>query len=150
MKLSTAVGGLAGAAALTIINQGVSQVDKEAPRLDLLGMNAVAKVAKPRMSLSDNKFFPLALGGDLISNSLYYAMAKGKTPQQTLLRGALLGLGAGISALVLPQRMGLNASLVNRTTKTKVMTVAWYIIGGLVAASAINLLESKNSAAVQP
>ena len=141
MKLSSAVGGLAGAAALTLINQGVSSIDKNAPRLDLLGMNAVAKVAKPKLPLVD-KFFPLVLGGDVISNSLYFAMAKGKTKGQTLLRGALLGLGAGLGALTIPQKMGLSSGPVARTTKTKVMTVAWYLIGGLVAAAAINMLSA--------
>jgi hypothetical protein len=145
MKLASAVGGLAGAAALTLINQGVSKIDKNAPRLDLLGMNAVAKVTKPKLPIID-KFFPLALGGDIISNSLYFAMAKGKTKEQTLIRGALLGLGAGLGALTIPQRIGLSSGPVTRSTKTKALTVAWYIIGGIIAAATINMVDRQSSA----
>ncbi|RAV98736.1 hypothetical protein [Pseudochryseolinea flava] len=143
MELKNAVGGLAGAAALTLINQGVAKFDKDAPRLDLLGMNAVAKFAKPKLPVLKN-LFPLAIGGDLISNSLYYAMAKGDTQQSTYLRGALLGLGAGLGAITLPQKLGMASGAVSRKTQTKVMTVAWYVIGGLVAAAAINLLNRGN------
>jgi hypothetical protein len=140
MELRNAVGGLAGACALTLINQGVAKFDKNAPRLDLLGMNAVAKFAKPKLPVV-NSLFPIALGGDLVSNSLYYAMAKGDTKQSTYLRGALLGLGAGLGAITLPQRLGMASGAVSRKPRTKVMTVAWYVIGGLVAAAAINLLN---------
>lgn len=140
MEISSAVGGLAGACALTLINQGVANFDKDAPRLDLLGMNAVAKIAKPRLPILKN-IFPLSVGGDLISNALYYSIAKGKTKEQTLLRGALLGLCAGVGAITVPQKLGMASGAVNRSRKTKVMTVAWYVIGGLVAAAAINLVD---------
>jgi hypothetical protein len=143
MKLATVIGGLAGATALTLINQGASKIDKQAPRLDLLGMNAVAKVVKPKLQISDS--FPLALGGDLISNSLYYSMAMGATKRATLIRGALLGIGAGLGAITIPQRLGINNAPVSTTTKTKVLTVAWYLLGGLVAAATINLLDRKRS-----
>jgi len=143
MKLSSAVGGLAGACALTLINEGVKKFDDNAPRLDLLGMNAVARVTKPKLPVVD-KFFPVAIGGDIISNSLYYAMAKGKTPERTMIRGALLGLGAGVGALTLPQRMGLSSKPVTRTAKTKILTVAWYVIGGLIAAATINLIDKSS------
>lgn len=145
MKLSTAVGGLAGAAALSLIDQGMHNIDKHAPALDLLSRNAVAKIAKPRLPVLKSGF-PLALGGDLVSNSLYFAMAKGNTAQQTLLRGALLGLGAGVGAVVIPQRLVTGSSSpVNPPMKKKILTVAWYVIGGLVAAATINLLESRES-----
>ena len=140
MDFKNAVGGLAGACALTLINQGVAKVDKDAPRLDLLGMNAVAKFVKPKLPIANN-LFPLAVGGDLISNSLYYAMAKGETHKSTYLRGALLGLGAGVGAITIPQKLGMASGAVSRKPSTKLMTVAWYIIGGLVAAAAINLLH---------
>ncbi len=78
----------------TLINQGASKIDREAPRLDLLGMNAVAKFVKPKLPIIGG-LFPLALGGDLISNTLYYSMAEENTKGSTLLRGALLGSTRG-------------------------------------------------------
>jgi hypothetical protein len=144
MNISTTIGGLAGATALTLINESVSKIDRGAPRLDLLGMNAVAKVVKPSLPILNTRFFPLALGGDLISNSLYFSLAKGTTKQNTYLRGALLGLGAGVGAITIPQRLGINNAPVTATTKTKILTVAWYVLGGLVAAATINLLEHRS------
>jgi hypothetical protein len=143
MKLSSAIGGLAGACALTIINQVVAKLDSKAPRLDLLGMNAVAKFVKSPKSAPFlvQKLLPMSVAGDLVSNSLYYAMAGSKSKQQTLIRGLLLGLGAGIGAVALPKQMGLDPSPTNLTTKTQGLTIAWYVLGGLVAAMTISAIE---------
>jgi hypothetical protein len=142
MKLSSALGGLAGACALTILNESVKKIDKNAPHMDLLGMNAVAKLMKGSgiKSLGSGKPEPASVAGDLISNSLYYGMANAGDKNKTMLRGALLGLGAGVGAVALAKPMGMNAEAEMQTTKTKVLTIAWYVIGGLVAAATINLL----------
>jgi hypothetical protein len=142
MKVSSTLGGLAGAAALTLMNEGVKKINSNAPRLDLLGQNAVAKFMKGNDMLSKTaqQFFPMA--GDLISNSLFYGMARGSSPANTMLRGALLGLGAGVGAVALPEVMGLDPKPTNKTNETKLMTIAWYVVGGLVAAAVINALDS--------
>jgi hypothetical protein len=141
MKLTSTLGGLAGAAALTFLNQTAKNMTADAPRLDLLGQNALAKLMKGNdmLSKTTKEFFPLA--GDLISNSLFYGMARGTSPGNTMMRGALLGVGAGLGALTLPKTMGLDEQATNKTTQTKVMTVAWYLLGGLVAAAVINALD---------
>jgi hypothetical protein len=146
IKLSTVIGGLAGACALTLINQVVSRIDREAPRLDLLGMNAVAKFFKGPKStpLVVQKLLPLSLAGDLVSNTLYYGLAAGRSKDQTLLKGLALGLGAGIGAVSLPKPMGLDATPTNLSRKTQALTIAWYIIGGLVAAAVINAIDEKD------
>jgi hypothetical protein len=143
MNIRSTIGGLAGACALTILNESVKKLDKDAPRMDLLAMNAVARLMKGNNLLSQTagKLFPIALAGDLVSNSLYYSMADSGDKNKTLIRGGLLGLGAGLGAVVLPRTLGLNDEATTRTLKTKVLTVTWYVIGGLVAAAAINLLE---------
>lgn len=142
MKVSSTLGGLAGAAALTLMNQGVKKLDKDAPRLDLLGENALAKFMKGNdmLSKTTQQFFPLA--ADLISNSLFFGMARGNSSSATLVRGALLGLGAGIGAMALPKPLGLNPDYTAKNNHTKVLTVAWYVLGGLVAAAVINALDS--------
>jgi len=143
MKLSSAIGGLAGAATLTVLNETVKQFDKDAPRLDLLGMNAVAKVVKgPKGKPLKEKVQPASLAADMISNALYYAMAKANNKQNTYLRGALLGLGAGLSAIAVAKPLNENDAT-NKTQKTQAMTIAYYIVGGLVAAAVINLLGGK-------
>jgi hypothetical protein len=145
MNVKSTIGGLAGACALTLLNESAKKLDKDAPKLDLLGMNAVARFMKGQdlMSLTANKLFPTAMAGDLITNSLYFSMADSGDKNKTYIRGTLLGLGAGIGAVALPKTLGLDEKPTARTMKTKVLTVAWYIVGGLVAAAAINLLQSK-------
>lgn len=147
MNFKSTLGGLAGACTLTLLNESVKKLDKDAPRMDLLGMNAVARLMKGSNILTQTagKLFPVALAGDLVSNTLYYSMADTGDRNKTLLRGALLGLGAGLGAVVLPKTLGLNDDATTRTMKTKVLTVSWYVIGGLAAAAAINLLNKNNS-----
>lgn len=139
MKLSSALGGLAGACALTILNESAKKIDKDAPRLDLLGMNAVAKLTKG--SLRPGSQHQVSLASDLLSNSLYYGMANAGDKSKTLTRGTLLGLGAGLGAVTLAKPLGLDGRMAEASTKTKALTVAWYIIGGLIAAAVINLLD---------
>lgn len=145
MKLTAAIGGLAGACALTLINQGMAKLDRKAPRLDLLGMNAVAKFIKSPKTAPPlvKSLLPMSVTGDLVSNSLYFAMASGRNKNQTLLRGLLLGLGAGMGAVALPKDGALDDTPANFTDKTKLLTIAWYVIGGLVAAAAINAMEDR-------
>ena len=146
MNVRSTLGGLAGACTLTLLNESIKKIDKDAPRMDLLGMNAVARLMKGNNILTQtaDRLFPVALAGDLVSNSLYYSMADAGNKKNTLIRGSLLGLGAGLGAVVLPKTLGLNDEATTRTLKTKVLTVTWYVLGGLVAAAAINLLNRKN------
>jgi hypothetical protein len=43
---------------------------------------------------------------------------------------------------VLPEPLGLEPQHTSKTNQTKAMTIAWYVIGGLVAAAVINALDS--------
>ena len=145
MNVKGTLGGLAGACALTLLNEGARKLDKDAPKMDLLGMNAVARLVKGNNLLTQaaDRIFPVAVAGDLVSNSLYYSMAETADNKNTLIRGTLLGLAAGVGAVVLPKMLGLNEDATASTTKTKVLTIAWYLIGGVVAAAVINGLERK-------
>jgi hypothetical protein len=142
MKLSSTLGGLAGAGALTLLNQGAKKIDKDAPRLDVLGTDAFSKMLKSANVNVKNgsALFGIALAGDLISNSLYYGMTGTGTRQQKIVKGAMLGLTAGLGAVLLAEPLGLDKSTTNKNTKTQVMTVAWYMLGGIIAAAASSLL----------
>ena len=87
----------------------------------------------------------LALAGDLVTNSLYYALVGvgSPDPASALLRGAALGAAAGIGAVVLPPLIGLGSAPSRRTPQTKAMTFAWYLAGGLAAAGAWSLLQNR-------
>jgi hypothetical protein len=63
-----------------------------------------------------------------------------QAPQAVWLCGPLLGLGAGLCALALPPLIGLGKKPTRRTRETKLMTVGWYVAGGLATAAALRLL----------
>ena len=114
----------------------------DAPRMDVLGERAIAKgmqavgVVPPPL---DDLYVP-TLVGDLVSNSLYYSLIGVGDRDGVWMRGALLGLAAGIGGVVLPGPMGLGKAPSARTPQTVAMTVAWYLVGGLAAAAACRLL----------
>jgi len=47
----------------------------------------------------------------------------------------LLGLAAGVGAVFLPKHIGLGEEMTARTRETELMTVGWYLAGGLAAAA---------------
>lgn len=134
--------GLAGSAALTLVHQTARALTDLAPRADILGMRAIAKAVRKTGAQSppDDRLYPLALAGDLLGNTLYYSLVGTAEGLSALLRGSALGLAAGAGALALPGPMGLGSRPTNRTLPTQVMTVAWYLIGGLVAAGVSTVL----------
>lgn len=138
-------GGLAGAVALTLIHETLKRTFPQAPRMDLLGMNALAKglhLMKVKTP-DERKLYNLTLAGDLVSNTLYYSVAGITKKAHPLVRGSMLGLAAGLGAILLPKPMHLNSSYSARTTQTKIMTIGLYVIGGLVASAVMMAIDRK-------
>ena len=143
--ISSYAGGVAGAAVLTILHELIRKNVADAPRMDRMGIEATAKLFR-KVNLqppSEKKLFFYSMAGDIIGNSLYYSRIAMGTKKQVWMNGAMLGLTAGLSAVYLPNKLGLNEAHSNRTTKTQLMTVGLYVIGGLVAAATINLIKDK-------
>ena len=137
-----AVSGFTGALALTAVHQLAQYISADAPRMDVVGRRAIAAglEAAGRPVPDEPTLQRWALAGDVLSNSLYYSMiACGRRPR-VWARGAALGLAAGVGALVLPRQMGLGAPPRSYSAANQVMTVAWYTLGGLVAAAAAQSL----------
>jgi len=77
-----------------------------------------------------------AVAADLLANSAIYSLvACGRDPH-VWRRGVALGLAAGTGALVLPRQFGLGETRGSAHIGNQLMTVAWYLIGGLSAAAA--------------
>jgi hypothetical protein len=145
MRIITALtSGLVGASALTLIHETVRRVLPQAPRVDILGMRAIAQGARQvgQDPPSNDRLFRWALLGDLFGNTVYYSLIGLGNPQDAPRRGLLLGLGAGIGAVVLPPLLGLGTDTQARTPLTQILTVAWYLIGGLTAAATARRLGS--------
>lgn len=140
-------GGLAGALVLNILHETVKRMDKDAPRVDLVGEEALSKsletvgVEPPK----GDALFGATLAADVFSNALYFSAVGAGKKKNLLLLGAGYGLAAGFGAITLTKPLGLNDKPVNRTTKTQALTVAFYLVGGLVSALTIKALRKKNA-----
>jgi hypothetical protein len=150
--LSSIAGGLAGAIAVTLLNEVVKRFDPDAPRLDLLGMNAVSKgfnEANENVPARKDQY-KYSLIADLVGNTLFFAMAGKGSSKKALAKGSLLGLTAGLGAVFTPEPLGLDAKQTNRTAKTQLMTVAYYLIGGLVAGAVGKMLVKEQEFTFNP
>ncbi|MFB9993155.1 hypothetical protein ACFFLM_14375 [Deinococcus oregonensis] len=129
--------GLAGAVTVTLLNETVRRRVPHAPRIERIGERALSQslelldVTPPRGAA----LYRWTLLGDLLSNSIYFGLAALGKPDGTWKRGGALGLAAGVGAVVLPQPLGLGRQPGSRQPFTPLLTVAWYLAGGLAAAA---------------
>lgn len=137
--------GLGGAIALNILHESLKKTDSGMPRVDLVGEEALQKILHffgTHISSKDN-LYAATLGGDLISNALYYSAIGAGGTEGVWPRALALGISGGIGALVLPKPMGLDPEPVTKTKKSKVLTVAYYTAGALVTGAILKALERK-------
>lgn len=129
------VSGVVGASALTLIHETVRRGVPETPRMDLLGMRAIAEVTRhlDREPPTAEGLHKLALVGDIVSNALTYSLVGLGSSENAPRNGALLGLAAGIGGVLLPEPLGLGSAPSARTPSTRAMTLGWYAAGGVVA-----------------
>lgn len=137
-SIASLVGGIAGAAAVTAVNETVRQFVPKAPHLELLGIRAVRKLfIKSDEPVPDStSVYGIAMSGELMANASYYSLAG-----TSVTRGVLLGLAAGLGGVFLPEKMGLGDAPTSRTLTTQIMTVGYYVLGGIVAAKTARLLS---------
>ena len=134
--------GLVGACALTLIHETARRFIKDAPRMDVVGMRAIAKTMRAVDVEPPTPLHEAALVGDIVSNSLFYSLVGAGDREDALRNGALLGLDAGLCAVFLPEPLGLGRQPTERAPATQAMTVAWYLAGGLAAAAAYRAFSS--------
>jgi len=129
------VSGITGAVALTLTHETIRRYIPQAPRMDVLGMRAIARglYHLNKRPPEEDKLFEYSIIGDLVSNSLYYTLTG--TGHKVWWRGTALGLAAGIGGVMLPGPLGLGKEPSGRTNATKAMTVGLYLLGGLVTAA---------------
>jgi hypothetical protein len=130
--------GAAGAVALTALHETTRRFVDRAPRMDVLGMRGLERLLRAAgLRVPDEPTLrQLALMGDIVSNTVYYAAVAAGRPDGAWRRGLLLGLAAGAGALVLPRPLGLGDPPDSEHQANRVLTVALYVAGGLVAAAA--------------
>ncbi len=136
--------GAVGSVALTLLHETARRVVPNAPRMDVIGMRAIAKSlrAADQDPPEHDTLFRVTLLGDLVSNAAYYSLV-GSGGSGVWLRGAALGLVAGLGGTFLPRSMGLGRQPGEHFPATHLMTACWYLIGGLTAAGTARFLTSR-------
>lgn len=145
MKVSAAIaGGLAGTLTVASLHEGLRRVTADAPRMDLLDMDLIRKGMKRlhKEAPDDSELQRWAVGGEVVADTAYYSLTGIGGKKAVWLRGALLGLFAGITAVALPKPLGLPKDRSSKTLGTQLMTVGLYLVGGLVAAAVTQLVEN--------
>jgi hypothetical protein len=145
MKTSAALfGGLAGTVTVASIHEALKRVTPNAPRMDLLDMELIRKglTSMNKKVPAENELQRWAVGGELLCDTAYFGLAGIGGKKGVWLRGALLGLVAGVTAVVLPKPLGLPEGSASKTLATKLMTIGLYLAGGIVAAATTQLVDS--------
>lgn len=141
------IAGFAGAAALNILHETMKKLDKEAPRLDLIGEQAVKKSAEA-LDIdppTGNKLYGVAMAGDILTNATYFAAIGMGGKKYMVLRAIGAGISAGFTALKAPESLGLNEKHVSNSEKREFLTVSYYVFGALVTAGVLGFMTRKNA-----
>jgi hypothetical protein len=141
--------GLFGAIVVNLLHEGIRRVRDDAPRMDRVAMRGIRRASRAAGARppEGNRLYLAALVGDLVSNAVYYAAAlaigaRGGARGQWL-AATLSGLGAGAGAIALPPRMGLGQPPKVTRPTTRLMTLAWYLVGALAAATAARAFSAR-------
>ncbi len=150
IRTDALVAGAAGALTTNVLHELIRRMRSDAPRVDLLGMQALAKASEaagapvPR----GGALYLTTLAGDLASNTAYFALVA--TAQRSkgaqIAVGTALGVVAGIGAVVLPRPLGLTTATTSRTPATALLTIALYTAGGFVAGAVARRLATDDPA----
>lgn len=145
MKVSAGLaGGLAGTLTVASMHEALRRVTPDAPRMDILDMDLIRKglTSIHKEVPGEEELQRWAVGGELFCDTAYYSLTGIGGKKGAWLRGALLGLIAGVTAVVLPKPLGLPTEPSNKTLGTQLMTVGLYVMGGLVAAAVTQLVDN--------
>ncbi len=137
--------GVGGAVMLNILHESLKHTNENMPRIDLVGTEALQKSLNYiGQSIDDpKKLYFATLAGDLVSNGAYYSLIfyNGK---HIWTKAVALGLAAGVGAVVLPEKLGLDDQPVAKNNTVKAFTIGYYVFGALAAATIYKVLKSKS------
>lgn len=150
MKLSRAIeGGLAGASTLSLLQEALHKIDHKAPR-PLFHQSGIIKKIKKKSGKDRGKLY-IKLAGELVSNAAYFGLTSLGKKKNAVLRGGLLGAAAGLGSAFLRadkdkefDGIADNSEVKRRKeAQRKILTVALYTAGGLLAGAAIKKAAKK-------
>ena len=134
MNTKSLVAGFGGAILLNILHESLKHYDNT-PRVDLVGEEALQKsLGAFGISIDDpQRLYFATLIADIISNGLFYSAIC--TDKNIWQRAITVGAGAGIGAVMLPEKLGLDDKPVAKNTQVKTLTVGYYLFGALATAA---------------
>lgn len=144
MKLLSAIaGGVAGTATVALLHQALRQLSPDAPRVDKLNKELIRKGLKKLHKEAPDaaELQRWSVGGEIFVDAAYYSLAGLGGKKGVWTRGALMGLVAGVTSVLLPRLFGLKEKPTNKTTATQLMSVGLYFAAGLVAAAVAQAVD---------
>jgi hypothetical protein len=136
MSLKTAfTAGATGAFVTNALHEITRRRIPDAPRVDLLGMQGIARLSKSFSGTTPTgrALYMTTLAVDLLSNGAMFALVAAAPPERALVTGAAIGTLAGVGAATLPRRLGFDSKPTERTAQTRALTIALYAAGGIAA-----------------
>jgi hypothetical protein len=143
--LRTLISGLAGALGLELGQRLLRRFTDQAPRINVNGARTLEGVFE-KLGIeppAGNALYNTAVAGGLLTNSLYFSQVGSRGGRGSLIKGVNLGVMAGMGAVVLPDKVGLDGEPTSRNLKTTLMTVGLYTFGGLCAGLAAQVFTRK-------
>lgn len=151
MKLAKAIeGGLAGASTLSLLQEALHKFDHTSPRplLHKSGLIKKLKKAKGGPGRKSSKLY-IQLASELLANTAFFGLTGLGKKRNAVLRGGLLGAAAGLGSAFLQQDDKDDESTIRTESerksdlKKKLLTVALYTSGGVLAGAAIRNFKVK-------
>lgn len=153
MKLANVIeGGVAGATTLTLLQEALHSIDTKSPRPFFHKSGVMKKLKKSSGKPQQQSKLFITLAGELLANAAYFGLGGLGKKKNAVLTGGLLGTAAGLGVAFLA------GAETNHTTenangrlpepdadlKKKLLTVALFTAGGVVAGIAMKRLNKKS------
>lgn len=146
MKIANALeGGLTGATTIAVLTDTLKRMNGHSTHLNLFDRKQLRKRFKKTGSkkpLQATKQYT-RLAGDLLASTTFFGLSSLGKKKNTLLRGAALGMAAGLGSVLLTgdsknSEQGNGKRLEDDALLTKVLEVSLYTIGGMIAGKVID------------
>lgn len=132
--------GLVGAVTVAALHEVSRHLLRDAPRLDIMGEKLVESAFRRfgRRPPESTRALSWALG-NVGTDTVLFALVGAGDVKRPVVRGALLGALAGVSAVVLPSLLGVGSRETAKNLQRMAMTVGMYVTAGVAAGLAHRL-----------
>jgi hypothetical protein len=136
--------GLTGAATLTLLSEALNTVDSNAPNTNFFHKKGIVRHLKKGMHQKGFKAVKMyiTLASELLSMAGVLGISGLGKKKNAVLRGGLVGALAGTAVAFLQNRPE-DETEKSELWKRRMVTIALYILGGLVAGKAVQVIKKK-------